>query len=206
MTPFKHHIRRYDLSIIADLIPAGSRVLDIGCGDGELFALLAGQKKVQGHGIEIDPNLIAQCVKRGVPVVQADAEFDLSDYPDQSFDYVILSRTVQVLKNADHTLFDVVRIGKTAIVSVINFGFWRVRLSLFAKGRMPVTSTLPFEWYNTPNIHLCTLKDFRDFCRRHGIRIKNQMPLREDAKGGLLSHILPNVFADLGIFEIELKA
>jgi methionine biosynthesis protein MetW len=205
MTPHKHHVRRYDLSLIADLIPTGSRVLDVGCGDGELFSLLAGQKKIHGHGIEIDPNLIARCVKRGVPVVQSNAEFDLSDYPDQSFDYVILSRTVQVLKNADRTMLDVARIGRTAVISVINFGYWRVRLSLLVKGRMPVTSNLPFDWYNTPNIHLCTLKDFEDFCNLHGMRVKNRIPLRADSKGGWLSRLFPNLFADLGIFEIERK-
>jgi len=162
---------RVDLALIAEMIEPNVRVLDVGCGDGQLLALLARTKNVDGRGIELSQEGVNACVTRGLSVIQGDADSDLSDYPQDAFDYVILSKTIQATRNPREVLRQMQRIGKHCIVSFPNFGNWRVRLQLLWTGRMPVTKTLGHDWYDTPNIHLCTVRDFVALCEEVGFRI-----------------------------------
>lgn len=162
---------RRDLRVIADMVPAGSRVLDVGCGDGALMAALRDEKGVDARGIELAAEDVAAAVARGLSVVQGDADTDLGDYPADAFDIVILSQTLQATREPAKVLAELLRIGRRAIVSFPNFGHWRVRLSILFGGRMPMTDALPVEWYNTPNIHLCSIDDFRALAARHGAAI-----------------------------------
>lgn len=162
---------RVDLALIAEMIEPDVRVLDVGCGDGELLALLARTKNVDGRGIELSQEGVNACVSRGLSVIQGDADSDLSDYPQDAFDYVILSQTIQATRNPREVLRQMQRIGKHCIVSFPNFGHWRVRLQLLWTGRMPVTRTLGHAWYDTPNIHLCTVRDFVQLCEDVGFHI-----------------------------------
>ncbi|HMM13663.1 MAG TPA: methionine biosynthesis protein MetW [Parvibaculum sp.] len=159
-----HAQSRVDLALIAEMIAPDARVLDVGCGDGELLALLARTKNVDGRGIELSQEGVNACVSRGLSVVQGDADTDLRTYPDNAFDYVILSQTIQATRNPREVLQQMKRIGRRAVVSFPNFGNWRVRLQLLCSGRMPVTRTLGHAWYDTPNIHLCTVRDFVALC------------------------------------------
>ncbi len=172
---------RADLQLIADMIEPGARVLDIGCGDGALLEHLVYVKQVTGRGIELSQDGVNACVSRGLSVIQGDADTDLIDYPADAFDYVILSQTLQATHDPRHVLEQLVRIGRRAIVSFPNFGHWRVRLSLLCRGRMPMTDVLPASWYETPNIHLCTIRDFSALCDRLGIAVERALSL--DAHG-----------------------
>jgi methionine biosynthesis protein MetW len=162
---------RVDLALIAEMIAPGSRVLDVGCGDGALLSLLAKTKNVDGRGIELSQEGVNACVTRGLSVVQGDADADLHNYPDDAFDYVILSQTIQATRNPREVLAQMKRIGRRAVVSFPNFGNWRVRLMLLCSGRMPMTKTLEHAWYDTPNIHLCTVRDFVGLCDIVGFQI-----------------------------------
>ncbi|MGQ0455518.1 MAG: methionine biosynthesis protein MetW [Hyphomicrobium sp.] len=155
---------RVDHDLIAEMVDAGSRVLDVGCGDGDLLQLLASRKGVDGRGVEIDRAKVNACVAHGLSVIQGDADSDLSNYPDQAFDYAILSLTIQATRNPKTVLQNLLRIGRRAIVSFPNFGHWRVRTGLLLGGKMPMTENLPDSWYMTPNAHLCTIRDFADLC------------------------------------------
>ena len=157
---------RPDLAIIAGAVPAATRVLDVGCGDGELLQLLAERRGVDGRGVELQRDKVNQAVARGLSVIQGDADRDLDNYPDQAFDYAILSLTIQATRQPMTVLENLLRIGRRAIVSFPNFGHWRVRTGLLIGGRMPVTDNLPDLWYLTPNAHLCTIRDFADLCER----------------------------------------
>jgi methionine biosynthesis protein MetW len=157
---------RVDHILIAEMVEPGARVLDIGCGDGELLQLLAEQRGVDGRGVELQREKVNQCVARGLSVIQGDADRDLDNYPDQAFDYAILSLTIQATRQPKTVLENLLRIGRRAIVSFPNFGHWRVRAGLLIGGRMPVTDNLPDLWYLTPNAHLCTIRDFTDLCER----------------------------------------
>jgi len=193
---------RPDLVPIADLIEPGSLILDIGCGDGELLDHVARQKGVDGRGIEIKQEGVNACVVKGLSVIQGDAGTDLRYYPDDSFDYAVLSLTLQATRDPKAVLLDLVRIGRHAIVSFPNFGHWRVRLSLLFGGRMPTTTSLPDKWWETQNIHLCTISDFLDLARALDIRIDQGFAL--DAAGRPLpvkpTGALANVFGDTGVF------
>jgi methionine biosynthesis protein MetW len=156
---------RVDHLLIAEMVAQGSRVLDVGCGDGALLQLLADTKQVDGRGIEVSRERVNACVARGLSVIQGDADRDLDDYPDGAFDYAILSLTIQATRHPKTVLEHLLRIGRRAIVSFPNFGHWRVRSQLLLTGRMPVTENLPDAWYSSPNAHLCTIKDFADLCR-----------------------------------------
>ncbi len=171
---------RPDLAVIAANVAPDSRVLDIGCGDGALMAALRDDSHVDARGLELDPGNVAACVARGLSVMQGDADADLADYPDQSFDYAILSQTLQTTMRPDRVLEELLRIGRRAFISFPNFAHWRVRLSLLWGGRMPVTRLLPVAWYATPNIHHVTIDDFRELLRALGITIEQAWFLSGD--------------------------
>lgn len=168
----KNSTIRVDLAVVAHMVARGSRVLDVGCGDGALLQLLAQEKQVDGRGIELSQRGVNDCVTKGLSVIQGDADTDLSDYPTDGFDYVILSQTLQATHRPRDVLVNMLRIGRRAIVSFPNFGHWRVRTALMFKGRMPVTAPLTHSWYDTPNIHLCTIMDFVEVVDEIGARIE----------------------------------
>ena len=195
-------ILRADLAAIAEMIPKGARVLDVGCGDGALLEHLAETKQVDGRGLELSQQNVNACVTRGLAVVQGDADTDLGEYPSQVFDFVILSQTIQATRNPKSVLGHMLRIGRRTAVSLPNFGHWRVRLSLLAHGRMPRTKSLDYEWYDTPNIHLCTIADFVALAGEHGAHIERALALSEDGRTRPMRPYSrgPNLFAGGAIF------
>lgn len=168
---------RGDLQIVADMVQPGSRLLDVGCGDGALLDHLIHEKGVDGRGVELSMEGVNACVSHGLSVIQGDADTDLEDYPDGAFDYVVLSQTLQATRAPRDVLGNMLRIGRRAIVSFPNFGHWRVRVSLMFGGRMPVTNALPHHWFDSPNIHSCTIKDFIQLCAELGIVIERSVAL-----------------------------
>ena len=192
---------RFDLKLIAEMVEPGSRVLDVGCGDGTLLAFLNREKGVDGRGIELSMDGVHQCVAQGLSVIQGDAETDLKDYPADAFDYVILSQTLQAMRQPRTVLENLTRIGRRAIVSVPNFGYWRIRLQLLLTGRMPVTEKLGYQWWETPNIHFCTIKDFVILTEEMGIRIERCMIA--DRVGRVTGHAhsgFANLLGEQGVF------
>lgn len=193
---------RPDLKVVADLVPQGSKVLDIGCGDGELLAWLAANKHVDGRGLELSQMGVNTSIARGLSVVQGDADADLGEYPDKTYDCVILSQTLQTMRDPKAVLANLVRIGKHAIVSVPNFGYWKNRLYLMLFGRMPVTRTLSYEWYDTPNIHFCTLSDFVTLCDEMHITIENRVYVDQNGITAKFTGkgFMANLFGEQGVF------
>lgn len=194
---------RPDLAVIAANVAPGSRVLDVGCGDGALMAALRDERRCDARGLELDPGDVAAAMARGLSVVQGDADTDLADYPDASFDYAILSQTLQTTRHPDKVLEQLLRIGRRAFVSFPNFAHWRVRASLLWGGRMPVTRLLPLEWYETPNIHHVTVDDFRAFVRARGITVEGKWFLSGDQRTG---SAMANLFAEHAVFLLRKDA
>lgn len=192
---------RVDLLLIANMIPDGARVLDVGCGDGALLEYLRREKKVDARGIELSPDGVNESVAKGLSVVQGNAEEEIGHFPDNSFDYVILSQTLQAMGRPDKILQELLRVGTRAVVSFPNFGNWRVRLHLAIRGTMPVTKSLDSPWYSTPNIHFCTMRDFVNLCDELDIKIEKSMAVDSSgAKMSLNSMLFANLFATQGLY------
>ncbi len=198
---------RVDHLLIAELVEKGSRVLDVGCGDGALLQLLADTKDVDGRGIEVTRERVNACVARGLSVIQGDADRDLADYPDDAFDYAVLSLTIQATRQPRTVLEQLLRIGRSAIVSFPNFGHWQVRAQLMFTGRMPVTENLPDSWYDSPNAHLCTIKDFANLCQAVNARVERSVAF--NASGQKLGTWMPitmhNLMGEKAVFLLTRK-
>jgi methionine biosynthesis protein MetW len=201
ITPLSVELRE-DLRLVASMIDSGSRVLDLGCGDGELLSFLVHNKGVDGRGMELSQGGVNACVRNGLSVIQGDADNDLRDYPSRAFDYVVLSQTLQATRNPHEVLRHLVRIGRHAIVSIPNFGHWRMRLRILLEGRMPRTPVLPHHWYDTPNIHLCTILDFVDLCDAEEITVERSVTLDAQGRAYRLNPRgrLANLLAAQGLF------
>ena len=194
-----------EFQIISDLIENNTRVLDVGCGDGTLMKYLKDKKNVDTRGLEISKNNVQICISKGLTVIEGNAEKDLKQFPNSSFNYAILSQTLQAFYDPERVIDDLLNVAEKAIVTIPNFGFWKVRLDLLIKGTMPVTKNLPDEWYNTPNLHMCTLKDFFNFCSKKKIKLCKSLALHEK-KTSEISNFnlnLKNFSSELGIFLIE---
>ena len=196
---------KQEFQIISDLIEKNTRVLDVGCGDGILMEYLKYNKEIDIRGIEISKDNVQKCLSKGLAVIEGDAEKDLLQFPDSSFDFVILSQTLQAFLSPEIVIKELLRVGKKAIVTIPNFGFWKVRLHLLFKGTMPITKNLPNEWYNTPNLHVCTIKDFYNFCENREIKLDKSLALQNEKISSINEFNLnvKNLSAELGIFLIE---
>ena len=196
---------KQEFKIISSLIEKNSKILDVGCGNGELMKYILNNISNNIRGLEISKENVQECIKKGLTVIEGNAELDLGQFPDKSYNYVVLSQTLQAFLNPEKVLNELLRVGKKAIVTIPNFGFWKVRVNLLIKGTMPVTKNLPNEWYNTPNLHMCTIKDFVTFCDKRELKLTNSISL----SGKKVSNIskanlnLKNLTSELGIFEIE---
>ena len=196
---------KQEFKIISDLIEKNTRVLDVGCGDGILMEYLKYNKEIDIRGIEISKDNVQKCLSKGLTAIEGDAEKDLLQFPESSFDFVILSQTLQAFLNPEIVIKELLRVGKKAIVTIPNFGFWKVRLHLLVKGTMPITKNLPDEWYNTPNLHMCTIKDFYNFCENRKIKLDKSLALHNEKISSInrLNLNTKNLSAELGIFLIE---
>jgi len=196
-----------EFKVISELIEEKSRVLDVGCGDGDLMKFLNENKTVDIRGLEISKKSVQNCLSKGLTVIEGNAENDLSQFPNNSFDYVVLSQTLQAFLNTEKVINELLRIGKRAIVTIPNFGHWKMRFQLLTKGTMPVTEALPNEWHNTPNLHMCTIKDFYNFCEKRNIKIFKSLSLNKEKISVIDSSNLSikNFVSELGIFLIENK-
>ncbi len=189
---------RDDLQLIYDWIPVGSRVLDLGCGDGALLAALVAEKQCTGYGVEIDTEGVIASIARGINVIQADLEQGLRDFDSNSFDVIVLSQTIQAMQNTETILQDLKRVARQAIVSFPNFGYWKNRLQIALGGHMPVSERMPYQWYNTPNIHWCTLKDFDRLCAKNRIDVLERAVMT----GGKKIDIMPNLLGSLAFYRV----
>jgi len=191
--------------IIADMIEKNARVLDVGCNDGILMEFLKTNKNVDIRGIEISKEKVQTCIAKGLTVIEGNAEFDLKQFPNDSFDYVVLGQTLQAFINPEIVIKELLRVGKKAIVTIPNFAHWKVRLNLLIKGTMPITESLPNEWFNTPNIHMCTIKDFVEFSKIINFKIFKSLALKKKDVSNITNNnlFIKNLFGELGIFLIE---
>jgi methionine biosynthesis protein MetW len=194
-----------EYKVISDIIEKSSRVLDVGCDDGTLMEFLKNNKNIDIRGIEISKEKVQTCIAKGLTVIEGNAEFDLKQFPNDSFDYVILGQTLQAFINPEIVIKELLRVGKKAVVTIPNFGHWRVRFNLLFKGTMPITNSLPNDWYNTPNIHMCTIKDFFEFSKKINFKIYKSLALTNKNISNINNSnlFLKNLFGELGIFLIE---
>lgn len=193
---------RADLQIIEQWIKQDSQVLDLGCGNGELLHYLQNHKQVHGYGLEIDPDNINACIGKGVNVIEKNLDLGLDNFADHSFDTVVMTQALQVVHYPDRILEDMLRIGREAILTFPNFGHWRCRLYLGIKGRMPVSEFMPYTWYNTPNIHFCTFKDFENLCHERSVRILDRMVVDQTHRSSVLSALWPNLLGEVAIYRV----
>ena len=196
---------KQEFKTISKLIEKESKILDVGCGNGELMKYIYDNISKNIRGLELSKNNVQICIAKGLTVIEGNAEKDLKQFPDESFDYVILSQTLQAFLNPEIVLNELLRISKKAIVTIPNFGYWKVRVHLLMKGTMPITENLPNEWYDTPNLHMCTIKDFVNFCKNRNIKLDNSISLNGRKESSIRSNNLnlQNFFSELGIFQIQ---
>ncbi len=194
-----------EFQIISELIKNNTRVLDVGCGDGTLMKFLKDEKNVDTRGLEISKNNVQSCISKGLSIIEGNAEKDLHQFPDLAFDYVVLSQTLQAFYNPEKVIDDLLRVANNAIVTIPNFGYWKVRVHLFLKGTMPITEALPNEWHNTPNIHMCSIKDFFNFCLKKKIELYQSIALNGEKKSKINKRNIniKNFSSELGIFLIK---
>tara|TARA_Y100000996_G_scaffold355059_1_gene295479 strand:+ start:1395 stop:1991 length:597 start_codon:yes stop_codon:yes gene_type:complete len=196
---------KQEFKVISELIDKNSKVLDVGCGNGDLIKYLQEKTNANVRGLEISKSSVQNCLSKGLTVIEGNAENDLYQFPKQSFDFVILSQTLQAFLNPEEVLKQLMRVGKKVIITIPNFGHWKIRINLLLKGTMPVTKNLPYSWYNTPNLHMCTIKDFFDFCRERKIKIFKTLSLTNNNLTQITANNLKlkNLTSELGIFLIE---
>ena len=193
---------RADLEIIQQWIPENSRVLDLGCGDGELLAWLGRHKNVSGYGLEIDPDKINACIEKGVNVIEQNLDLGLGNFASNSFDVVVMTQALQVVHYPDRILQEMLRVGRTCIITFPNFGHWRCRWYLATRGRMPVSDFMPYTWYNTPNIHFCTFKDFEALCSEMQMQVLDRLAVDNQHRDHLGSKLWPNLLGEIGIYRV----
>jgi methionine biosynthesis protein MetW len=198
MKPNGNGMQRPDFAAIAEWVRPGAHVLDLGCGDGTLLRYLWRERNAPGYGVEIDEAGVLACVRNGVNVIQSDLESGLSDFEDRAFDYVILSQTLQAVRHSERIVREMLRVGREGIVTFPNFGYWKNRLQLLS-GKMPISENLPFQWYDTPNIHLCTITDFEDFCAEQRVRVLERTVIT----GGSAVSFLPNLLGALAVYRFQ---
>ena len=194
-----------EFKIISQLIEKNTKVLDVGCGDGTLMKYLKDNKNIDTRGLEISKNNVQNCISKGLSIIEGNAEKDLKQFPNLSFDYVVLSQTLQAFYKPEKVIDDLLRVASKAIVTIPNFGYWKIRLHLLLKGTMPITKNLPDDWYNTPNLHMCTIKDFYNFCKKKNIELYKSIALNEERTSEInkINMNLKNFFSKLGIFLIK---
>ena len=193
---------RFDLQLIPNWIPSGTRVLDLGCGNGALLTELVKEKQVDGLGIEIDPDQITHCIASGLNVVEQDLNQGLSNFKDNSFDIVVMAHALQTLRSPHLVIEEMLRVGKECIVTFPNFAHWSCRLHLSHQGRMPVSKFMPYKWYDTPNIHFCTVNDFEALCEEKNIRVLDKVVVGHDSSESLLGRLMPNLFGVTAVYHI----
>lgn len=193
---------RADLDIIQQWIPENSRVLDLGCGNGELLAWLKEHKNVSGYGLEIDPDKINACIEKGVNVIEQNLDLGLGNFASNSFDVVVMTQALQVVHYPDRILQEMLRVGRTCIITFPNFGHWRCRWYLATRGRMPVSDFMPYTWYNTPNIHFCTFKDFEALCSEMQMQVLDRLAVDNQHRDHLGSKLWPNLLGEIGIYRV----
>ena len=194
-----------EFKIIANLLPLQSRVLDVGCGDGTLIKALINEKNIDARGIELGKENVKECISKGLSVIEGNAETELSQFPDKAFDFVILSQTLQAFYQPENVLEQLLRIGHRVIISIPNFGYWHIRAKLLFFGKMPVTDSLPYSWHNTPNLHMCSIKDFYQFCEKKKIKIERVIGIKGEKTSSIykINLEMKNLFSEVGIFLIS---
>ncbi|TNC93305.1 MAG: methionine biosynthesis protein MetW [Thalassolituus sp.] len=200
-----NHVLRDDLRIIQQWVKPSSQVLDLGCGEGQLLSYLQANKQVNGYGLEINPDKITACIRNGVNVLEQNLDDGLSNFADDSMDTVIMTQALQVVRRPDELLEEMLRIGKEAIVTFPNFGFWKTRFYLLLKGRMPMSETLPYNWYDTPNIHMCTFRDFEILCHEKNIRILNKTVMDDNHQEHWSIRLWPAMLGEIAVYHVTRK-